>query len=597
MSRLKGGGFFKASSTQAPTTELDGKPTSEMFTVLSASFDYSYDQLLNIQAFCSIRSWLMDMYVVAPSQQEELLTRKLDPVLRDCVVEYSVRVLNQSRLLVDDDPSASRVFGGRNNSKALVSLCLSEAVRVLDVLCSLESSLVPRIFPLVRAASPNQTSLEVLEFILHHAPLSSDCDALFRTFFNAISPDDPIAAHNIIAFCNRNCELLKSRTNVFVSYFPAFLKLLAWNPLSLLGGVSSLLSSMISSDTFLELVHSVLDLPLIAASMEDVMYLDEDASMLDTSVSDFSASMDQPNEDGGLPISTPEKKENDPFRPLAALMLRNESGVTYNMWDGDVTIIQAFCKSKSVSIRVVEVGKVAPVLLGVLCDVLLASDLSDEHLEQLLRVLFLRMNKLFPIPNFEGKVRHVLENKVLAVFHALPSLVDDLRPLIISAIASATFSASELTLNLCWIVGEHASVCGASVIREYHEVLELFTYERLSMAKIGGEEDFIFQSRLMLSLVSCLSKLAAAEQSLVSRVVLCLSKILNQSSFHDAVYVRCRECIRLLRIPHLASVIFGARNQYKSGKEERFDEMSSIAMLKKPRCPEIPNVVTLCGDD
>lgn len=613
VARLKGGGFFKASATQAPTTELDGRPTEGLFTVLSSSLEYSFDQMLNVQAFTSIRRWLSDMYVKLPAPEEELLTRKLDPALRECVVEYCLRVLAQSRLTIVDEPTKSNV---RNSTKALVSICLAESVRILDVLCTLDTSLVPRIFPVVRASAPSHASLEVLEFILHHAPLSSDCNPLFRAYFSSLSPDDPVTAFNLVAFSLRNQEALLERTTVFTTYFPAYLKLVAWHPLTLSSGISKLMSSMVSRGTFLELVHSVLDLPLVAASLEDVLCgLGDEMSALSepaTSAMIGNLSMDgmiagpeTPGKmfgGGGLaglfpetpPSMTMSDRESDPFRVIVTLLLRNESGIGYSFWDGeDISVTTAFCKTKTVSLRVSEVARVTPSLFAVLCDVLLSQSLEEEHLEALLRVIFARVNLLFPLPTFQEEIRQTLENKVLAIFHCAPQLVVELRALIISAISSSTFSATELTLNLCWLVGEHAAVCSSDVIREYHEALELFCYERLSMISMVGdnEDELVFHSRLMLALISCLTKLAVREAPLISRVMLTLAKISSQAGFEAPVYEACRERLMVLPTP-LALICYGQANSYPR-HEQRFDEFSSLDRLRASRAPEHGNVLAL----
>ncbi len=249
----------------------------------------------------------------------------------------------------------------------------------------------------------------------------------------------------------------------------------------------------------------------------------------------------------------------------------------------------------AVSARVVAVARATPVLLGVLCDVLLASALADEHLEQLLRVLFGRMTKLFPLPEFQAEIRHVLENKVLAVFHRSPSFVVSLKSLVVAAVSSSTLAAGELTLNLCWIVGEHARLCSADTVRQYHEALELFTYERLSMARADAP-DVVFQSRLMLTLVSCLAKLAAREQHLAPRVMLCLSKVVATRVFVEAVYTRARECVLVLKAPAHAAVIFGTPNAYAASAgsaAERYDDYSSFAMLRKCRVVECSNAISV----
>ena len=616
VSRLKGGGFFKATATQAPTVELDGRSTEGLFTVLSSSFDYSHDQLLNLQAFVSVRHWLTDMYVKPPSQQEELMTRKLDPFLRDCVVEYCLRVLHQSRLNIADDPSKSSI---RNNPRQLVAICLNESVRILDVMCSLDESLVARIFPVVRALA-GQSSLDVLEFILHHAPSSSDCDLLFRTFFSSVALDDPIAAYNLVSFCRRNQKLLLAQTSVLSSFFPLLLKFLAWHPLALHDGISELLSAMVSADSsglFLELIHSVLDLPLVAASMEERLAVMDgsgvaDSSMLDASTDFFDTSASglpetptsiyrHPQQSGGgggagggFDVTPPQAsldKEGDPFKVISSFLLRNESGIAYNFWDGeDVSIMTAFCNAKEATLRVCEVARITPGLFNVLCDAVLAQELEDEQLELLLRAIFTRVNKLFPLPEFHTAIQNVLQDKVLAVFHRAPLLIVELRALLIGAISSSTFSATEMTLNLCWLVGEHAGVCSSQVRREYHEMLELFTYERLSLIAMATDEQVVFHSRLMLSLVSCMSKLAAHEPVLVSRVILTLAKVLSQAGFNEAVYEHCRMAAEILPTP-MAKIIW-VPNEYPA-RERRYDDFSSLERRRAVRAPEHPDAVNL----
>jgi hypothetical protein len=145
-------------------------------------------------------------------------------------------------------------------------------------------------------------------------------------------------------------------------------------------------------------------------------------------------------------------------------------------------------------------------------------------------------------------------------------------------------------------------------LREYHEAIELFTYERLSLAKADAK-DFVFQSRMMLTLVSCLAKLAARQQHLLARVVLCLSKVPKQKMmqffflkkiqvlgthgcFHESVYTRVRECITLLRSPALALVLLCSQNTYPR-TEPRYDEHSSIEILRKCRVVECSSVASL----
>ncbi len=71
-------------------------------------------------------------------------------------------------------------------------------------------------------------------------------------------------------------------------------------------------------------------------------------------------------------------------------------------------------------------------------------------MEPLLNVLIHRMEQLFPLAEFQQRVRGVLENKVMAIFHRCPALATQLQPLLVSSLRAPV---SELTLVLCWVIG------------------------------------------------------------------------------------------------------------------------------------------------
>jgi len=137
----------------------------------------------------------------------------------------------------------------------------------------------------------------------------------------------------------------------------------------------------------------------------------------------------------------------------------------------------------------------------------------------------------------------------------------------------------ELVLCLIWIVGEYISEAVMKItgdlLNDYHESLELFAYERMSMAKLGmsnSEDGRMDQAskthttRLMLVVISALSKLAARWQPIASRVMLCLAKVLKQSIFFDkAVIQRATECITILKFPSIAASILDS--PHKIGKK------------------------------
>ena len=125
-------------------------------------------------------------------------------------------------------------------------------------------------------------------------------------------------------------------------------------------------------------------------------------------------------------------------------------------------------------------------------------------------------------------------------------------------------------LHLCWLIGEYTSnsitthfLVPPEILRDYHEALEIFAYERMSITK-AKNEDFSennsnnesisstnsdFSTRLMLILISSMAKLAARWPPLISRVLLCLSKISNHRGFEEIVVTRANECLSLLKFP------------------------------------------------
>jgi hypothetical protein len=133
----------------------------------------------------------------------------------------------------------------------------------------------------------------------------------------------------------------------------------------------------------------------------------------------------------------------------------------------------------------------------------------------------------------------------------------------------------ELVLCLCWIVGEYARLDSTAnpnmtpqILYEYDETLELLAFERMSLAsmapaksskssleptpvteKLGDTSEAHYNNRLMLVVITALSKLAARWQPLCSRIMLCLYKLFRyENLFHSTVINYARECLNLLKM-------------------------------------------------
>lgn len=76
--------------------------------------------------------------------------------------------------------------------------------------------------------------------------------------------------------------------------------------------------------------------------------------------------------------------------------------------------------------RVLEVCKVTTYLLNVFFDVTIACG-EEDHLKELVPIIFQRMDQLFPLETFQKEVRKVMEVKLLAIFQRFPSFVVTLK--------------------------------------------------------------------------------------------------------------------------------------------------------------------------
>ena len=242
---------------------------------------------------------------------------------------------------------------------------------------------------------------------------------------------------------------------------------------------------------------------------------------------------------------------------------------------------------------------------------------------------------MYPYPPFKQQVQTVLIEKVLAIFHKCPFFVISLKELLIATIAdTGAAGRAELILTLCWIVGEYTNLsvnatCTSQVIHDYHEALELFNDERISVVRLGikniaslsaqpGQSfaphdplanhagasssvddaaehlSAVNTARLMLVVINSLSKLASRCQDLAPRVVLSLTKLVqHQQYFLPIVAQRAEECRRILKFPSVASAILDApqhannSTDASSGRTSHIDENSALHFVLQPAATQL----------
>jgi hypothetical protein len=116
------------------------------------------------------------------------------------------------------------------------------------------------------------------------------------------------------------------------------------------------------------------------------------------------------------------------YRVLYNYLLRNESGVTINFWDSSTTssLLLQFCKDIKLGNRIREVMKIVPFLLNIYFDVMLTYA-DEDHMKELVNVLFQRISQLFPDEKYQKEIRKIMHLKLLAIFEKFPHFVVTLK--------------------------------------------------------------------------------------------------------------------------------------------------------------------------
>lgn len=568
MSNLFGG---KSNQRPAPVAEWDGTPCRDCFSVLNVTPFYTADQVFNVATFSSLYSWIYHLYFNKAAREPPLTEKEedgvdadtlpmfpltMDPRFRDAIVRYCSRILAQSKLVPPTTEAEQR---------RLPELALHEALRLTSAVSFIDPELVKKQFvaiknlysltrPSVNRRSNAYILLQILEYFLHHGEVVlHDPDPLLRQYFDTFLNEnfmDSTVALETLWFCTRFKVPLVQNTNVLTLYFHSLLKIAAWHPMETIYEVNELLPTFASPTTFLELLHSLLDLPLLTSALEK-LELEPDMRPL---------TQGQPS---SMSSNSVREMMTDKYGVLFHLLLRKESGIVINFWDSSQTLslLRDFIKEVEFSPRLRALSETVPQFLETYFSVVI--EFADESmLLQLMPVMFERMDQLFPLPDFDSRVRRVLVEKVLTIFQRFPHFIVQLKSLILEVIRdSHTPTREELVLSLCWAAGEYSSLnltpqCTIQTLYDFEEALELFAFERMSLGSEAGGDAATYNTRVMLVVVSSLTKLASRWQPLTSRVVLCFAKLLrNKSKLHASVIERTYHCLAVLKFPSIAASI------------------------------------------
>uniref|UniRef100_A0AAQ5Z2N2 Adaptor related protein complex 5 subunit zeta 1 n=1 Tax=Amphiprion ocellaris TaxID=80972 RepID=A0AAQ5Z2N2_AMPOC len=506
---VQGGGassgrFFTGprSRQPVPIAELDGMVSGDFFTVLCVGQGFTEDQWMNVYSFSMLHHWLLtyhsvsngnndrsevDGSVVSMVSATSSSSRLLPPKerLREKAFQYCQRLIEQS------DRKAQK-----KTDTELQKACLVEAVCILDCVCVEDASLVFRTFPFIKALfgrlsadlSFARVLLPIAQFYLNHGEMAAvDCESVWKLVFGQFPAElfsDPFLAHELLRFLRLNLEKFQLGVPQYTHFFPNLLKFLAWDSPAVVDDFVDLLPSLVTPATAVELLHTLLDLPCLSATL--ILQLRSTCLPI--------------SEPGGRGLLSLDAFRNPSFRGLFLFMLRGEFGILGN------TVVPRL--SRGLRSR-------PP------CD----RRKSTKYLKKKLQFY----PKLIT-PSFSYCFCRVFSCHLLRMCKLHPSLVVDQSHELLefAGIPGNVYSKEELYTHVVWVLGEYLSVscdsrCSVSLITSCFETLEAVLFEITSSGTPPGT--VCPAPRVITTLMSALAKLASRSHDLIPRVSLFLSKL------------------------------------------------------------------------
>ncbi|TNM96695.1 hypothetical protein fugu_014851 [Takifugu bimaculatus] len=530
------GGFFTGprSRQPPPITELDGTVSGDFFTVLCVGQGFTEDQWMNVYSFSMLRHWLLTYHSVSNGNSTVDTDDRSE--VDGSVVSMVSATSSSSRLLPPKERLREKAFqycqrlieqcdrkAHKKTDTDLQKACLVEAVCILDCVCSEDTSLVYRTFPYIKALFGRLSSdlsfarvlLPVAQFYLNHGEVAAvDCDVVWKLVFGRFPAElfnDNFLAHELLRFLRLNLDNLKFRVPQYTHFFPNLLKMLAWNSPALVDEFVDLMPSLVTAGTAVELLHTLLDLPCLSATL----VLQLRAASLPIA------------EAGARGLVPLEAFRNPSFRGLFLFLLRTEAG-TGDTIDRLSTLHELLAEAADWP-RVVRCAQIVPVMLHVFFNAVIK--VADEQLlAHLILVILERSSLLLNIPSYSKEIHRVFSCHLLNLCKLHPSLVVDQSHELLEFAGTTTnvYNKEEIYTHVVWVLGEYLSVscdsrCSVNLITSCFEALEAVLFEITSSTPPAGGS--CPAPRVITTLMSAMAKLASRSHDLIPRVSLFLSKL------------------------------------------------------------------------
>ncbi|XP_028267177.1 AP-5 complex subunit zeta-1 [Parambassis ranga] len=571
------GGFFTGHRCRQPVpiAELDGTVSGDFFTVLCVGQGFTEDQWMNVYSFSMLRHWLLTYHSVSNGTTTTDTDDRSE--VDGSVVSMVSATSSSSRLLPPKERLREKTFqycqrvieqGDRKAHKRtdteLQKACLVEAVCILDCVCSEDASLVYRTFPSIKALfgrlsldlSFARVLLPIAQFYLNHGEMAAvDCESVWKLVFGRFPAElfnDPFLAHEFLRFLRLNLESVQLRVPQYTCFFPNLLKFLAWDSPPLVEDFVDLLPSLVTAGTAVELLHTLLDLPCLSATL--VLQLRSACLPI--------------SEQGSRGLLSLDAFRNPSFRGLFLFLLRAEAG-SGDTIDRLSTLHELLAEAADWP-RVIQCAQTVPSLLHVYFSAVVT--VADKKLlAHLILVILERSSLLFNIPAYIREIHKVLSSHLLRLCTLHPSLVVEQSHELLefAGTAANVYSREEIYTHVVWVLGEYLSVshdsrCSVRLITSCFEALEAVLFEITSSAPPPG--GVCPAPKVVTTLMSALAKLASRSHDLIPRVSLFLSKLrtgtrsglFNWCSDEDdlfAIVTRGEELWSLLKAPGVAQSV------------------------------------------